>query len=149
MIVNVVQAVIHSGSTHRAGKARHLMTSVKLINQTAPTGEPIIGVCESYLSRLRGLMFTRELAPSGGIIMDEKAPSRMNAAIHMLFMNYPIAVLWLDPDLVVVDKVLAKRWALAYVPKKPARYVVELHASRLADYAVGDQLALADAPDVN
>jgi hypothetical protein len=44
--------------------------------------------------------------------------------------------------LVVVDKVLAKRWALAYVPKKAARYVIELHPSRLGDFADGDQVEL-------
>ncbi len=31
----------------------------------------------------------------------------MNSSIHMLFMNYAITVIWLDRDLVVVDKVLA------------------------------------------
>ncbi len=66
----------------------------------------------------------------------------MNSSIHMLFMNYAIAVIWLDRDLVVVDKVLAKPWALAYLPKKPARYVVELHSSRLDDFAEGDQIEL-------
>ena len=102
-------------------------------------------MCESFFSRLRGLMFAKEISPDGGIVMDEKVPSRMNAAIHMLFMNFYIAVIWLDRDLVVVDKVLAKPWALAYVPKKAARYVVELHASRLNDFADGDQIALTDA----
>ena len=102
-------------------------------------------MCASFSSRLRGLMFTQEISPEGGIIMDEKRPSRMDSAIHMLFMNYPITVLWLDPDLVVVDKVLAKPWALAYLPQKPARYVVELHASRLDDFAVGDQLEMVPA----
>ncbi len=119
------------------------MKTVSLINQTSPTGKIQIRVCESYFSRLRGLMFTKEIAPEGGIIMDEKIPSRMNAAIHMLFMNFDIAVIWLDRDLVVVDKVLAKPWALAYMPKKAARYVVELHPSRLDDFTDGDQIELA------
>ena len=87
-------------------------------------------------------MFTKAIEPNRGIIMDEKIPSRMNATIHMLFMNFDIAVIWLDRDFVVVDKVLAKPWALAYMPKKAARYVVELHPSRLDDFAEGDQVEL-------
>ena len=88
-------------------------------------------------------MFTKEIAPDGGIIMDEKTATRMNSSIHMLFMNFEIAVIWLDQNLVVVDTVLAKPWALAYVPKKPARYVIELHPSRLGDFSNGDQVELA------
>ena len=115
---------------------------VSIVNQTSPTGEIQVKVCESFFSRLQGLMFTKEIKPEGGIIMDEKVHSRMNASIHMLFMNYPIAVIWLDPDLVVVDKVLAKPWALAYLPKGAARYVIELHPSRLDDFNEGDQIEL-------
>ena len=118
------------------------MKFVAIVNKTSPAGEIRVKVCESFFSRLKGLMFSREIEPDGGIIMDEKTATRMNSSIHMLFMNYKIAVIWLDQNLVVVDKVLAKPWALAYVPKKPARYVIELHPSRLDDFSDGDQVEL-------
>jgi len=119
-----------------------VLKTVAVVNKTSPAGEIRVKLGEGYFSRLRGLMFYKEISPDGGIIMDEKVPSRMNASIHMLCMNFKIAVIWLDQDLVVVDKVLAKPWALAYVPKKAARYVVELHPSRLDDFSDGDQVEL-------
>lgn len=118
------------------------MKTVDINNTTKPVPPSTVKLCDTYFSRLMGLMFSKPIPKEGGIIMDEKFSSKMNAAIHMLFVNFPITVLWLDPDLVVVDKVLAKPWRPAYVPKAPARWVVELHASRMDDFAEGDHLAL-------
>jgi hypothetical protein len=120
------------------------MKTVEIRNQTSPGNPSVVKMCDTFFSRLLGLMFSKPLSEEGGIVMDEKTSSKMNSAIHMLFVSYPLAVLWLDPDLVVVDKVLAKPWALAYVPKAPAQWVVELHASRLDDFTVGDQLTLTE-----
>lgn len=121
------------------------MKTVELVNSTSPTGKTVVKVCDTFLSRLLGLMFTKAVPKDGGIILDGRRPSRVNSAIHMFFMNYPITVLWLSPDLVVVDKAPAKPWVPAYIPKAPARYIVELHAARLDDFSVGDQLALAES----
>lgn len=85
-------------------------------------------------------MFTKELGMNEGIILADQHESRINTAIHMLFMSFNITVLWLDKDRVVVDKVRAKKWRPIYMPKKPAQYVVELHESQFDQYAVGDQL---------
>lgn len=87
-------------------------------------------------------MLSRELKPDQGIIIVEKNESRINTTIHMMFMNYDITVLWLDKEMVVVEKVLAKKWAPYYASKKPAQYVVELHHSRFPDYSIGDKLVL-------
>ncbi len=84
-------------------------------------------------------MFVRELTPSEGIVIAETKPSRINTAIHMFFMNFDLAVIWLNEEKEVVDKVFAKRWVPMYIPKHPAKYVLELHSSRLDDISVGDQ----------
>ena len=85
-------------------------------------------------------MFSRELNHDQGIILVENVESRINTSIHMMFMNYDITVLWLDKQLVIVDKVLARKWRLIYLPKKPAQYVVELHQSKFSEFSIGDQL---------
>lgn len=87
-------------------------------------------------------MFTKELNPDSGILLVENNESRLNSSIHMLFMNYDITVLWLNKGMVIVDKVLAKKWRPVYFPKKPAQYVVELHPTQYTEYAIGDQLEL-------
>ena len=97
-------------------------------------------VCDTFFSKFRGLMLTREIPQDGGIMIVEKGESKVNTSIHMMFMNYDITVLWLDSKMVVVDKVLAKCWKLYYGPKAPAQYILEIHASRFNDFEIGDQL---------
>ena len=90
-------------------------------------------------------MFSRELKIDEGIILAESRESRINTSIHMLFMYYDLAVLWLDKDLCVVDKVLAKKWFPFYFPKKPAQYVLELHKSQFPRFSIGDRLVFSDS----
>lgn len=118
------------------------MKTVKL-KQSSPTGAELnLKYCDTFLSKLLGLMFSKQLDPYGGIIMVESQESTLNTSIHMLFMNYDITTLWLDKDLVIVDKVLAKRWRPFYKSQTPAQYVVELHRDRFPDYQMGDQLQM-------
>jgi uncharacterized membrane protein (UPF0127 family) len=96
--------------------------------------------CESFGCKLRGLMFRRELAPGEGLLMVEPRESRTATAIHMLFMNFAIASIWLDDSCRVVDSVLARPWRLAYAPSKPARYTLECAPAILERVEVGDEL---------
>ncbi len=89
-------------------------------------------------------MFSRQIPVDEGIILVENRESKINTSIHMMFMNFDLTVLWLDRDLVVVDKVLAKRWVPIYFPKTRAQYVVELHSNQIANFSIGDQLLLID-----
>ncbi len=65
----------------------------------------------------------------------------MDTSIHMLFMFFAIATVWLDKNGVVVDKVLAKPWRLAYAPHKPAQYFIEARPSLLDRVQIGDRLS--------
>lgn len=113
------------------------------LGKTSSLGAVVyVKYCDTFFSKFKGLMFSRELKPDNGIIIVEKNESRMNTAIHMMFMNYDITVLWLDNKMVVVDKALAKKWAPYYASKKPAQYVVELHRSMLSEYSIGDELVI-------
>jgi uncharacterized membrane protein (UPF0127 family) len=87
-------------------------------------------------------MFSRDLRDDHGIILVEKRESRINTSIHMMFMNYNLTVLWLDKNLIIVDRVLAKKWMPVYFPKKPAQYVIELHPSKFTDFSIGEKLSI-------
>ncbi len=113
---------------------------VKLSKSSSPFLVVNVKYCDTFFSKLKGLMFSRELKPDNGIIIVEKNESRMNTAIHMMFMNYDITALWLDKNMVIIDKVLAKRWVPYYSSKKPAQFVVELHKSKFSEYSIGDEL---------
>jgi len=116
------------------------LKTVRISKNTEPFENVDVKYCDTFLSKFLGLMFAKELDRNGGIILVDHEESRINTSIHMLFMNFDITVLWLDKNLVVVDKVLAKKWKPAYLPKLPAQYVLELHQSKFSEFSIGDQL---------
>jgi uncharacterized membrane protein (UPF0127 family) len=115
---------------------------LKLINASKPESKGIISIkpCNTFIQKWLGLMFIKELGTDEGIVLMEEKESRLSTAIHMLFMNFDITVLWLDKNFAVVDKTLAKKWRPFYMARKPAQYVVELHKNQYNNYAVGDKL---------
>ena len=85
-------------------------------------------------------MFTRDIPMNGGLLLVQGSQSRMNASIHMMFMRMDLAVIWIDDDYTVVDRVLARRWRISYVPKKAALYVLETGISHLSEFNIGDKV---------
>lgn len=96
--------------------------------------------CSSLLCRLRGLTFRRTLGDDEGLLLIGRRESRIDAAIHMFFVFFPIAAIWLDRNGRVVDTKLARPFRLAYVPRAPARDVLEGPPTLLERVRIGDQL---------
>lgn len=90
-----------------------------------------------------GLMFRRRLAEDEAIILAYAHESRLETAIHMFFMFFPIAAIFVNRDGVVVHKVLARPWRPFYASPRPAQYVLEAHPVVLTRVAVGEHLAFA------
>jgi uncharacterized membrane protein (UPF0127 family) len=112
------------------------------------TGETIarsVVSCDTFWKRGRGLMFRsqRAVAEDQVYLFVERRESVAQTAIHMLFVFFPIAVLWLDRERQVVDKVLARPFRPYYAPSRPAQYYVEGHPGLLDRVNVGDQLEFA------
>jgi len=103
-----------------------------------------IKYCKSFLCRLRGLTFKRELAPTEGLLLVQQRDSRLETAIHMFFVSFDLTVVWIDSSLTVVDKVLAKSWRPAYTPKKAAQYILEIHPERWDDFEIGNKVQFED-----
>lgn len=96
--------------------------------------------CDSFFSRGRGLMFRLSLPPEDVYLFVLDRENITGATIHMLFVFFPISVVWLDAGGRVVDKTLARPWHPYYAPSRPARYFVEGHPSLLDKVNVGDKL---------
>ncbi|MBI2975626.1 MAG: DUF192 domain-containing protein [Chloroflexi bacterium] len=96
--------------------------------------------CDSFLCRLRGLTLRGPLADGEGLVLVERRESRLDTAIHMFFVNFPIAVVWLDARYRVVDTCVALPWRPIYVPKAPAQYVLEAAPALLDHLSPGDEL---------
>ncbi len=99
-----------------------------------------VGFCDSFLCRLRGLMFRSSLGRDEGLLLVEGRDSRLDSSIHMFFVPFDLAVFWIDSSLTVVDKVIARSWKPAYLSKAPARYILEIHPDRWEDYQIGDKV---------
>jgi len=85
-------------------------------------------------------MFRRHLSDDHGLVLVQKKDSRMEASIHMMFMWIDLGIIWINSDYFVVDSVLARRWKIAYLPKNPAKYVLETGVSHLAEFHIGDKV---------
>lgn len=102
--------------------------------------------CESFLCRLRGLMFRSRLRAGEALILAEAGESRAAAAIHMFFVPFAIAAIWIDNSGRVVDKVRAQPWRPFYAPRAPARYTLETDPAFLDQVSIGDELDFEDGP---
>ena len=94
------------------------------------------------LPRMRGLLGRRDLPAGEGILL------RPAGSIHTHFMRFPIDVVFLDEDFVVIDAVDALRpWRAA--GRRGARAVLELAAGERMRRGVrpGDRLARVPAAD--
>lgn len=102
--------------------------------------------CESFLCRLRGLMFRRGLRPGEALLLREGVAGRLATSIHMFFVPFPIAAVWIDDSGRVVDKVLALPWRPYYAPRAAARYTLEAAPDLLERVSIGDEVDFVDVP---
>lgn len=96
--------------------------------------------CDGFTSKLRGFTFRRYLAPTDGLVLVNNKDDRLNSAIHMFFVFFDLAVIWVNTEGKVVDTVLAKPWRPHYAPQSPARYVIEGHPDILNLVKPGDHI---------
>ncbi len=102
--------------------------------------------CVSFASRWRGLMFRSGLKPGEALVLVEAGDSRSATSIHMFFVPFAIAAVWIDSRGRVVDKVLARPWRPFYAPRQPARYVLESDPKFLEQIEIGDEVVFEPRP---
>ena len=101
--------------------------------------------CSSRLCRLRGLQFRRRLNQGEALILVKDKDSIANSSIHMFFVFFPIAAIWVDRKGKVTSAQLAKPWRPYYASPEPASYVIETSPEVLEQVSVGDVLDFQDA----
>ncbi len=101
--------------------------------------------CASFWCRLRGLMFRRRLEPGEAVLLVEAADSRVTTSIHMFFVPFPIAAIWINSAGQVVDKVEALPNRPYYAPRRPARFTLEGSPALLSQVAIDDELVFEDS----
>jgi uncharacterized membrane protein (UPF0127 family) len=120
------------------------MTSEKLIKIAKNGEKPIlldsVRLCRSRLCRLIGLQFHRRLHPGEGLLLAYEQDSIIASSIHMFFVFFPIAAIWINSQRIVTHRILALPWHPFYASPTPACYVLETHPELLRQIEVGDQL---------
>ena len=100
-----------------------------------------IKYCDDIFSRTKGLMFRRPLKQGQAILLEANEESILETTIHMLFVFFPIDVVWLNKDKkVVYKKANVKIFTPILAPKEPAKYVLELPKGSAKHIQVGDTL---------
>jgi uncharacterized membrane protein (UPF0127 family) len=100
--------------------------------------------CKSIFELSRGLMFAnKEKIEKGAFFtLPGKRLSPRMSAVTMLFVVHPLDILFLNEEYKVVDKVSLKAWIPSYIPKAPAKYIVESSKNSFKDVQLGDELKI-------
>lgn len=96
--------------------------------------------CASFWCHFRGLMLRLSLPEDEGLLFVYRKASISQMTIHMFFVFFAIAAVWLDAEGKVVDAKLARPWRPYYAPARPAQYLIEARPGLLDRVRVGDRL---------
>lgn len=94
-----------------------------------------IKLADTFFERLRGLMFYKEL-PVKAIAI------KPCNSIHTFFMKFNIDVLFLDGEMVVLEKIENLSRNKIIPPVKKAKYVVETEAGGFRSIHIGDLMSI-------
>ncbi|MEN4013216.1 MAG: DUF192 domain-containing protein [Bellilinea sp.] len=112
-----------------------------IYNLSRPKVPPIHArVCANFWSKFRGLMLYPSIAENEGVLLVENRDSITSSTIHMFFMRFDIAAIWINSQNTVVDSKTAKAWQPMIAPSQPARYILETHPRRILDFHNGDKV---------
>lgn len=131
------------------GELRVVLEKDDTLGEEAPNREVLatdVEVADSLLSTGRGLMFRPEIPEGFALVMEvgggsllpiPRGPSRQ--VVHMLFVRFPLDVVWIADDEVRKVKRL-RPWRGVGVGK--ADRIVELPAGAAADVDIGDTVVV-------
>ena len=102
--------------------------------------EANFNICGDIFSKFTGLMFSKKRK----MALVFKFDKERIIALHMLFVFYPIDVLFLDKKKIVVDKKENFLPFSFYRPKKKAMYAIELPdgAIKKSKTGIGDKISI-------
>ena len=101
-----------------------------------------IRIANTFFSRLMGLMFKK----NAKIPLLFEIPERMNrkerSSIHSFFMRFEIVIVFIDKGNAVYEIAKLRPWN-CYIPKKPAKYIVEFDKREFNDcLKIGDEVEI-------
>ncbi|NMA44830.1 MAG: DUF192 domain-containing protein [Candidatus Diapherotrites archaeon] len=107
-------------------------------------GKPLIKkvkLANSPLERMRGLMFEDEKKFDYALVFTSPKEGKIESSLHMMFVFFPIAAIFLDSNKNVVDKTTLTPFTVNYTPKKPAKYVIEMPPKEAKKIKIKDKIS--------
>lgn len=102
-----------------------------------------VELADTVLKKIIGVMFRRSLPQDFAMVFDMGREMRANSAIHMMFVFVSIDVVYLDDSRRIVDiKYRLRPWIGIAIPKRRARYAIEMPAGAAMEHGLkeGDVL---------
>jgi uncharacterized protein len=100
-----------------------------------------VKLCKTPWQRTKGLMFEDKKRFDYALVFDFPRESKLGSSLHMIFVFFPIDVLFLNSKKEIVDKVTLQPFTPNYTPKKPAKYVIELPEGRTKGLKTGTKIS--------
>ena len=99
--------------------------------------------CDTFFSRMLGLMFSSKLGHGEGAILVADRESKEATSIHMFFVFFPLDVFWLDKGMRVVDvKRNIRPFVPLIVPNEKAKFVLETPVGSITGDVLGRTLEI-------
>ena len=97
---------------------------------------------DTTFKKAKGLMFRKNLDRALVFWLDRE--SRLGASIHSYFVFFPFDIIWLDKNKQIVDTRTIPPFRLIQMPKKKAKYFIELPAGSIkkANVSIGQRINL-------
>ncbi|MDR3223164.1 MAG: DUF192 domain-containing protein [Methanobrevibacter sp.] len=95
-----------------------------LINETKNKEISEVDIADSYLKRLKGLMFKRNV-DKGLILKVPESKYLLRSSIHMFFMLSSLDILFINKENRIFEMITLNPYQI-HIPKKPAKCIVEL-----------------------
>ena len=102
-----------------------------------------IEFARTVVSQTLGMMFCRHIPPGYAMVFVLKKPSSVN--VHMLFMRFPIDVIFLNDEKKIAGLSRLNPWT-GHKAMKNVKYVIETHAGAIEEYdlSTGGQMEFED-----
>ena len=101
-----------------------------------------IRIANTFFSRLMGLMFKKNAKVPLLFEIPERINKKERSSIHSFFMRFEIVIVFIDKCNMVYEITELKPWNF-YIPKKPAKYIVEFDKREFNDcLKIGDEVEI-------
>lgn len=96
---------------------------------------------QSFLSQTLGLMFRKNIQNDYALVFEMRKPKRVS--LHMLFVRFPIDVLFLDESKTITKTAQLSPWIGRVSSGEKVKYIIEMSKGTISnnDLAVGEQLS--------